>query len=142
MIGTLEFNSALYYRYAALNVDMLRAPTHLGRMTKEQRQTVVGAFFKAVILAVPGARKASMNASTLPGYVLGLAKEKGQPLQLVNAFLKPSKANLDDARYAMNTHHANLKRVWGLETKAESELSETGETTLTDFISSLTAHVL
>lgn len=39
MIGTLEFNSALYYRYAALNVDMLSAPTHLGQMTREQRQT-------------------------------------------------------------------------------------------------------
>lgn len=142
MIGTLEFNSALYYRYAALDVDMLSAPTHLGRMTKEDRQTVVGAFLKSVILAVPGARKASMNASTLPGYVLGVAKEKGQPLQLVNAFLKPSKANLDDACKAMKAHHANLKRVWGIQTKAESELSETGETTLENFTSSLITHVL
>jgi CRISPR system Cascade subunit CasC len=142
MIGTLEFNSALYYRYAALNVDMLSAPTHLGGMTKEQRQTVVGAFLKSVILAVPGARKTSMNASTLPGYVLGVAKETGQPLQLVNAFLKPSQANLADACNAIKAHHENLKRVWDIQTKAESELSETGETTLANFTSSMIAHVL
>jgi CRISPR system Cascade subunit CasC len=142
MIGTLEFNSALYYRYAALNVDMLSAPTHLGRMAKEQRQGIVGAFLKSVILAVPGARKASMNAATLPGYVLGVAKEKGQPLQLINAFLKPAKANLDDACNAMKAHHENLKRVWDIQTSAESVLSETGKTTLSSFTSSMIAHVL
>jgi hypothetical protein len=42
----------------------------------------------------------------------------------------------------MKAHHENLKRVWGIETKVECELSETGETTLADFISSLTAYVL
>ncbi len=40
-----------------------------------------------------------MNAHTLPGYVLGLVKEKGQPLQLINAFEKPvsSRNGLMDA---------------------------------------------
>ena len=30
-----------------------------------------------------------MNAHTVPGFVLGLVKDKGQPLQLINAFEKP-----------------------------------------------------
>ena len=60
------------------------------------------AFLRATILAVPGARKNSMNANTLPGYVLGLVKDKGQPLQLINAFEKPvsSKNGLMDASIA------------------------------------------
>jgi CRISPR system Cascade subunit CasC len=142
MIGTLEFNSALYYRYSAINLNLLSAPTHLGGMTREQRQAVLAAFLKSVIQAVPGARRASMNAATLPGYVLGVAKERGQPVQLVNAFLKPSKANLEDARDAMKVHSENLKRVWNIETKAECELSETGKTTLPEFVSSLTNYVV
>ena len=141
MIGTLEFTSAVYYRYAALNLDLLVKPTHLGGMTPEQRRAVVAAFLRAVLLAVPGARKASMNAATRPGYVLGVAKEKGQPLQLVNAFLKPAKAGLEAARDAMKAHHENLKRVWSIETKPEAELAEDGATTLDNFVSTLTAHV-
>ena len=46
-------------------------------------------------LAVPGPRKNSMNAHTFPGYVLGLVKDKGQPLQLVNAFKSRSPARTD-----------------------------------------------
>ncbi len=143
MIGTLEFTSAVYYRYAALNLDLLAKDTHLGGMTLEERRAVVGAFLRAIILAVPGARKASMNAATLPGFVLGVAKDKGQPLQLVNAFLNPPAkgANLETASAAMKEHHANLKRVWGIEAKAEAELTETGSTTLDQFVATLTAHV-
>lgn len=142
MIGTLEFTSAIYYRYAAVNLDLLARDTHLGGMPVDKRRAIVGAFLRAVINAVPGARKASMNAATLPGYVLGISKDKGQPLQLVNAFLKPSKASLEAATVAMREHHANLKRVWGLQTQAESELSETGSTSFADFISTLTSHVV
>ncbi|MGI8435511.1 MAG: type I-E CRISPR-associated protein Cas7/Cse4/CasC [Chthoniobacterales bacterium] len=143
MIGTLEFNAAVYYRYAALNLDLLARDTHLGGMSAEQRRAVVDAFLRAVVLAVPGARKASMNAATLPGCVFGVAKEKGQPLQLVNAFLTGERQHtkLENASQALRVHHQNLKRVWGFDTAAEAELTETGETTLDEFISQLTAHV-
>lgn len=79
MIGVLEFNAALYYRDSALNLDLLARESHLGGMVREQRQAVVGAFLRAVLLAVPGARKSTMNAATLPGYVLGVAKERASP---------------------------------------------------------------
>ncbi|MCX6907405.1 MAG: type I-E CRISPR-associated protein Cas7/Cse4/CasC [Verrucomicrobia bacterium] len=86
MIGTIEFTSAVYYRYAALNLGLLADKEHLCAMTKEERQQVVDAFIRAVVLAVPGARKNSMNANTDVDYVIGIVKDKGQPLQLVNAF--------------------------------------------------------
>ncbi|MGE3312454.1 MAG: type I-E CRISPR-associated protein Cas7/Cse4/CasC [Limisphaerales bacterium] len=142
MIGVLEFNAALYYRYAAINLDLLARESHLGGMAQEQRRAVVGAFLRAVLLAVPGARRSTMNAATLPGYVLGVAKDKGQPLQLVNAFLRPTKASLNEAIDSLKEHHGRLKKVWGLETRTEVELSEQGDKSLETFIADLTTHVV
>jgi len=117
MMGTLEFTSAVYYRYAGLNLGLLADDDHLGTFSAKDRQRVVDAFLRAAILAVPGARKNSMNAHTLPGYVLGLVKGEGQPLQLVNAFEKPvfSRNGLMDASIAgLKEHHEQLKRIWGI----------------------------
>ncbi len=86
MIGTLEFTSACYYRYTGLNLTLLGQESHLGKLSQQDRRGVVDAFLRAVILAVPGARKNSMNANTDVDYVLGIVKERSQPLQLVNAF--------------------------------------------------------
>jgi CRISPR system Cascade subunit CasC len=91
MIGTLEFTSAVYYRYAAMNLDLLADKDHLGdpAMSKEQRRAVVDAFLRAVVLAVPPARHNAMNAHTGPAYVVGIYRQAGQPMQLVNAFESP-----------------------------------------------------
>lgn len=89
MTGTIEFNSATYYRFAAINLDMLADTDHLGSLTRDERQSVVKTFVEATIKAIPGARKNTMNANTLPSYVLGVVREKGHPIQLVNAFETP-----------------------------------------------------
>ena len=70
MIGTLEFTSAVYYRYAALNLDLLADKDHLGDpgLAKDQRRAVVDAFVRAVVLAVPPARHNAMTAPTGPAY--------------------------------------------------------------------------
>ncbi len=95
MTGTLEFNSSVYYRFAALNMDMLADKEHLACMTIDERKEVVSAFVRATIEAVPGmtasnsGRKNSMNGYTRPSYVLGIVREKGHPIQFVNAFEEP-----------------------------------------------------
>ena len=122
MMGTLEFTSAVYYRYVGLNLGLLGDDSHLGALSAENRRRVVDTFLRSAILAVPGARKNSMNANTLPGYVLGLVKDTGQPLQLVNAFEKPvlSKNGLMDASIAaLKEHHEQLKNTWGIKPSAE-----------------------
>jgi CRISPR system Cascade subunit CasC len=122
MMGTLEFTSAVYYRYVGLNLGLLRDDSHLGALSAEDRRKVVDAFLRATILAVPGARKNSMNANTFPALVLGLVKDNGQPLQLVNAFEKPvsSKNGLMDASIAaLKEHHEQLKKTWGIKPSAE-----------------------
>ncbi len=118
MTGTLEFNSATYYRFAALNLDMLADNRHLGALTVEERQEVVRMFVEAVIQAVPTARHTSMNAATLPSFVLVVVREKGHPVQLVNAFEEPvwsPKGGLVAASCEkLEAEYANLKSTWGI----------------------------
>jgi len=141
MMGTLEFTSAAYYRYVGLNLTLLEDEHHLGTLSTKDRQTVVDTFLRAIILAVPGARKNSMNAHTLPGYVLGLVKEKGQPLQLVNAFEKPisPKNGFIDASIAsLKEHHSKQKETWGIDPALEISIPDK---TLKQFCEGILSHV-
>lgn len=137
----LEFTSAVYYRYAGLNLTLLADSDHLGGLSAKERRAVVDAFIHATILAVPTARKNSMNAHTLPSYVLGLVKEKGQPLQLVNAFEKPvSPKNglMDTSIEAIKNHHAQLKTTWGIKPELEIAIPDKS---LDDFCKEILSHV-
>ncbi len=141
MTGTLEFTSATYYRYAALNMDLLWKEDHLAALSPAERRTVVDTFLRAALMAVPGARKNSMNANTLPGYVLGIVKEKGQPIQLVNAFEKPAtprNGHMEASRDAMKEHYASLKKTWGLSAALEIAIPDVG---LDEFCKGILKHV-
>lgn len=132
MTGTLEFNSATYYRYSGLNLGLLwsgkpNQPGHLETLAPEERRNVVDAFLRAAVLAVPGARKNSMNGATLPAYVLGLVKDQGQPLQLINAFETPVNSKNGIAAKsieALRAHHEQLKKTWNITTKTEIAIPE------------------
>ncbi|MBQ4492107.1 MAG: type I-E CRISPR-associated protein Cas7/Cse4/CasC, partial [Deltaproteobacteria bacterium] len=83
-----------------------------------ERQQVVRVFIDAVIRAVPTARHTSMNAATLPSFVLVVAREKGHPVQLVNAFEEPvwsSKGGLVAvSRKKLEAEYDSLKSTWGI----------------------------
>jgi len=115
-IGTLEFNSACYYRYVGLNVDILRNEEHLAHFTNEEFKAVVDTFLRVSVLAVPQARKNSMFGHTLPAYVLGL-QHIGQPLSLVNAFENPIRGSdgyVQCSTDKLKKHWETLKNVYGL----------------------------
>ena len=116
-IGTLEFNSACYYRYVGLNLDLLADDDHLGHLSDEEREAVVDTFIRASILAVPNARKNSMFGHNPPAFVLGLRRE-GQPLSLANAFedrIKSSNGYIEPSVSALKGHYETLKKVYGIE---------------------------
>lgn len=134
MTGMLEFSSACYYRYVAVNVDLLQQ--HLDGLTDEQLNEILSAFVKSTVLAVPSARKNSMNASTVPVYVLGLVRN-GHPLQLVNAFespVRPSGGFTVPSVEAIKQEYAKMKNVWGIAAIAEAEMPELS---LNDFTETL-----
>jgi len=142
MIGTLEFSSAVYYRYAALNLDLLADADHLARLTRDERKQVVEAFIRSTLQAVPGARKNSMNAHTLPGFVLGTYKVTGQPVQLINAFEQPVRSNcglLSESIAKLKVHHEALKKTWDIACETEVAIPDV---TLKAFCEALTTHVI
>lgn len=142
MTSTLEFNSATYYRFAALNLDMLADADHLGSLSSEERQSVVRTFIEATIKAIPAARKNTMNGNTLPVHVLGVVREKGHPIQLVNAFeapVKPSQGYAAKSVELLKEEYARLKDTWGVTAVFEQSIPEVNVTT---FIDGMVAHVI
>ncbi|EIM64762.1 type I-E CRISPR-associated protein Cas7/Cse4/CasC [Desulfobacter postgatei] len=135
-LGTIEFNSACYYRYVGLNIDMLKDEHHLDHYEDDEFNQVVKTFLKAAILAVPSARKNSMFAFNPPAYVLGL-KRNGQPLSLVNAFEKPVRKSRDgyieESIDRMNSHWENLAETYCLR-KQEDVKVVIPEKNIDDFI--------
>lgn len=141
-MGTTEFNAATYYRYVALNLTMLADKDHLESMTLEERKEVVAAFIRASLEAVPAARQNSANANVRPRFVLGLMKEEGQPIQLVNAFEKPvwgggGYSIVDRSIECLKAEHESLKKTWAI----ESEEICIPDVDIETFIAKLSSHV-
>ncbi|MBU0992009.1 MAG: type I-E CRISPR-associated protein Cas7/Cse4/CasC [Proteobacteria bacterium] len=147
MTGTLEFNSSVYYRFSALNLDMLKDKKHLECMTVEERKQVVSAFIQATLEAVPGmtqsnsGRKNSMNGYTRPSYVLGIVRGKGHPIQFINAFEEPvwsgngiMKASIEK----LKKEEESQKKIWKLQELGRSEIPEKDIDT---FIKEMVKHV-
>lgn len=142
MTGTLEFNSATYYRFVALNLDMLADAGHLGCIEQSDRQDIVRTFIDATIKAIPGARKNTMNGNTLPTYVLGVVREKGHPIQLVNAFEMPVKSAqgfTNKSEALLKKEYEQLKETWGIEAVFEKAIPELG---IKAFIDGMVGHVI
>ncbi|NLX96736.1 MAG: type I-E CRISPR-associated protein Cas7/Cse4/CasC [Rhodopirellula sp.] len=142
MTSTLEFNSATYYRFAALNLDMLADAGHLASMTLEERQAVVRTFVKATIEAIPGARKYTMNGNTRPVFVLGVVREKGHPVQLINAFENPLRSNhgyAEESVKRLKAEYEKLKTTWGIEAVLEKQIPEVS---LPVFLDEVVNHVI
>jgi len=133
MLGVLEFTSATYYRYIALDLDSLFDPENgtLRDMEPAEREDALEAFIEAALKAIPRARKTGMNAHTLPSYAMGIVREQGAPVQLVNAFERPVKPAGDGfvSRSATELvkHHQELSEVWGLNEDPQTTVS-TGTT--------------
>lgn len=141
MTGTLEFNSATYYRFAALNLDMLADDDHLKSMTLDQRKSVVKTFVEATIKAIPNAHKNTINGNTIPSFVLGIVREKGHPIQLVNAFESPIKSSQGYTAKSvelLKSEYDKLKETWGIEAVYEKSIPDVG---LTAFIDGMVQHV-
>jgi CRISPR system Cascade subunit CasC len=111
MVGTVDFNSACYYRYA--NLDLRQLAHNLGDDT-DLVTRATSAWLHAFIHAVPSGRQNSTAARTLPDTLLGVVREAGA-WNLVNAFLKPvTDADLMAASTdRLTDHFSRLRRFYG-----------------------------
>lgn len=86
MIGTVEFNSSCFYRYAL--IDTAKLLENLGGDAELARQTVEG-FIRAAVAAIPTGKQNSMAAQNRPSFVFAVVRDGGCPASLANAFENP-----------------------------------------------------
>src|SRR5690606_4046824 len=88
MMGTVQFNSACFYRYAVVDHEAL--VENLGGSEQRDLATAtVKAFLRAFVHARPTGKQNSMAAHTLPSTILLVVRDAGEPLSLANAFVQP-----------------------------------------------------
>jgi CRISPR system Cascade subunit CasC len=84
MLGTIEFNSACFYRYANINVDLLMK--NLGNVSLAQK--TVEAFIRSAIEAIPTGKQTWSATHEKPSLVFAVVRDAGM-LSLANAFAIP-----------------------------------------------------
>lgn len=97
-VGSLEFNSATYYRYISLNIGQLAQTLNSVDLEK-----AIEAFVKAIYLAIPEARQSTQSGSSFWDYARVYVR-RGQRLQAqfekpikkssLGGYLEPSKIEL------------------------------------------------
>jgi CRISPR system Cascade subunit CasC len=88
MLGTAEFNASVFYRYACISVPVLQ--DNLGDKGIA-RKTVEG-FLRASYDAIPTGKVNGHAHFSPPIFGLAVARKRGMPLNLCNAFLDPVSA--------------------------------------------------
>lgn len=98
MIGTVEFNSACFYRYAAVDVsklqDNLQGDSGIGT-------SAIQAFVRATVGAIPSGKQNTFAAHNPPELV-AIALRRRAPRSLANAFEVPVSPRRDEGLTALS----------------------------------------
>ena len=114
MMGTVEFNSACFYRYS--NVSMEQLMTNL-QGDKELALKTLEAFIHASVRAIPTGKQNSMAAHNPPSMVFAVVRE-GAPWSLANAFARPVAPGREEdlvgrSIQALDSYWGKLVSVYG-----------------------------
>ena len=134
-MGSLEFNSATYYRYVSLDLGQL-AET----LRTDDIGDAVALFARALFLAFPAARQATMSAASPWNYAI-ITVRKGQRMQL--SFNDPVRPQADMVAASVESMKAQFEAVehmygslFGLKDKIEIAPSRDGKS-IDDVIAAL-----
>jgi CRISPR system Cascade subunit CasC len=123
MIGTVEFNSATLYRYAALDVDLLRA--NLGKGLREDEpvtepvRRATEAFIECFLTSMPTGKINTFGNHTLPEAVV-VKLRTSRPINVVAAFEEPCRAepeiggHLRQASERLAAYIPEVERAYGM----------------------------
>lgn len=117
MIGDVEFNSATYYKYFAIDVTALAH--NLGGDADTARRSIA-AFLRAAALATPTGKQNTFAAHNPPDAILVEVSESHVPVNYANAFVEPVRAVAgNDVVVAsvqrLSDYSADVNRAYGLE---------------------------
>jgi CRISPR system Cascade subunit CasC len=107
MLGTVEFNSACFYRYA--NVDTEQLTKNLDN-DGELARGALEAFLRAAILAIPTGKQNSFAAHNPPSLIFAVVRDRGA-WSLANAFVRPVHPDQDGDLIEKSIHA--LDDYWG-----------------------------
>jgi CRISPR system Cascade subunit CasC len=94
MMGTVEFNSACFYRYAVVDWEKLIA--NLQGDTALARKAV-RAFLKGFVVAEPTGKQNTFAAHNQPEFVAVSVRQKTAPMNLANAFETAIRVRKDES---------------------------------------------
>jgi CRISPR system Cascade subunit CasC len=119
MLGTVEFNSACFYRYA--NLDTTQLVDNLGGDADLARRATK-AFLAASIAAIPTGKQNSMAAHNPPSLVMAVVREAGA-WNLANAFIRPIRPRQDadlvqESITALDAYWSKLTGMYGAKGRA------------------------
>jgi CRISPR-associated protein Cas7/Cse4/CasC subtype I-E len=125
MIGTVEFNSACYYRYAAIDVGQLVRNLQGER---EIAQKAAEGFLAAFIQAIPTGKQNGFAAHNPPSLVFAVVRD-GPPISLANAFVKPvnprgDKSLIEMSIEALDGYYGRLVAMYGDGGRKESAICQ------------------
>ena len=137
MIGDVEYNSSLYYKYYSLDVDGIKSnlmgladSNRAKNITEEDKEAAeelvkktIDTFLTAAVFASPTGKQNSFAAHQLPEAILIEIRPKKVPVSYANAFLKPIKATynadlMDNSIAALQSHVELLTHKFSLPTIA------------------------
>jgi CRISPR system Cascade subunit CasC len=124
MMGTIEFNSACFYRYA--NIDVKQLKENLGK-DDELTYATIEAFIRSMIHAIPTGKQNSMAAQNLPSFILAVVRPTGF-WSLANAFVNPVKATdiVAESIKKLDEYWGQLATVYGGEGIAKAYVNLSG----------------
>ncbi len=120
MLGTVEFNSACYYRYLVIDLAQLRANLQ-GDM--ELVKKGLEAFLRAAVLSAPSGKQNTFAAHNPPSFIALTARDHATPRNLANAFEQPARP-----RDGMNLTQASLKQLEAQWQQLEAFYGQSGDT--------------
>lgn len=127
MIGQVEFNSATFYRYAALDVSKLLQNL---QDDKELTASAIESLIQSMVRAIPTGKQNSFAAHNLPEFI-GVSLRKS-PLNLANAFERPiqprhDKSLTEQSVAALGEYESKLAPVYGDATDRWAHIDLTGK---------------
>lgn len=138
MIGTIEFNSATLYRYAALDVDLLRRNLGMGLREGENPATpvrrAVEAFVEGFVCSLPTGKVNTFGNHTLPDVVIAKLRT-ARPVSFVSAFETPCRpaeetgGYLRDACARLNRYVTDIEETYGITDADHTWIMRAGDST-------------
>lgn len=124
MMGDIEFDSGVVYRYATISVPLLIDNLNMGREGESEDTALAGhairEFFDAFINSIPSGRQHAFAAETLPDTVI-IDIHDGRARSMVGAFESPIVPGDDGimggARHALTDYITRVDEAYGFNGK-------------------------